>query len=71
MSPIAAPTTVQGSHEHLVCTTALCEAPAVALVSWRTQPQALPFCGRCADRLASHGDTVVPLAAGLPAHRVA
>jgi hypothetical protein len=39
-------------------------------VSWPAQPQALPFCRTCADLLASHGDTVVPLSAG-PAHRVA
>jgi len=71
VSPTAAPSSVQSSHERLVCTTALCEAPAVALVSWRTQPQALPFCRTCADRLASHGDTVVPLSGELAGHRMA
>jgi hypothetical protein len=57
-----------------MCTTALCQSPAVAYVSWRAQPQALPFCRTCADRLGSHGDTVVPLealSAGSFTHRVA
>jgi hypothetical protein len=62
VNPAATASSGVSSESELTCTTALCHRPAVAFVSWPAQPQALPFCRRCADRLASHGDTVVPLA---------
>jgi hypothetical protein len=61
VNPTVDASTHPTSGAELICTTALCGRPAVARVSWRTQPQALPFCRRCSDRLASHGDTVIPL----------
>jgi hypothetical protein len=70
VNPAATGSSSPSSQQELICTTALCNSPAVAFVSWRTQPQALPFCRKCSDRLASHGDTVVPLSPE-PTHRVA
>jgi hypothetical protein len=67
VNPAATASSGMGSEPELACTTALCHRPAVAFVSWRAQPQALPFCRRCADRLASHGDTVLPLSSAQPA----
>jgi len=49
-----------------VCTTALCSGPATFLVCWKAQPEPLPFCRECADKLGAHGDHVQPMAADPP-----
>lgn len=47
------------------CTSAGCRGKAQYLVSWKASPEGLPFCQRCAAKLAEHGDRVRPLADGV------
>jgi hypothetical protein len=47
--------------ENPACTDAFCSRRAEVLVSWKTNPDGLPFCRECADKLAAHGDQVSAL----------
>ncbi len=43
------------------CTSAFCDRQAAVLVAWRTNPAGLPFCAKCATKLSTHGDRILPL----------